>query len=129
MTACFGSSSMSKKSVLSWRYSFPLMSGMTGLRPVHITILSVVNFLSATWTVCSSTIMPFPCATSRSYSSNLPSRNIDIPAILFLLYFIKSDQLTSKSPDLPTPSKLSANALISSISPIFFLASEESASF
>ena len=113
MIVCSGSSSMSRKSVLSWRYSLPLISGITGFRPVQITILSVVNFLSATWTVCSSNMTPFPWATSRSYSSNLPSRKTDIPAILFLLNFIKSDQFTSKSPDFPTPSKLSVSALIS----------------
>ena len=111
--ACFGSSSISKKSLLSCKYWLPLISGITGFKPVHITILSVVNCFSPTCTVCSSIIIPLPWATSKSYSSNLPSKKTDIPAIRFLLNFIKLGQSTSKSPDFPTPSKLSVKALIS----------------
>ena len=113
MIACFGSSSMSKKSVLSWRYSFPGISGITGFKPVQMTIFSVVNCSSPTLTVCSSMIIPFPWATSRPYSLNLLSKNGAIPAILSLLSFIKSGQFTSRLPDFPQPSKLSANAFIS----------------
>ena len=113
MIACFGKSSISRKSVLSCRYSFPGISGMTGFRPVQITILSVVNVSSPTLTVCSSKIIPFPWATSRSYSLNLPSKNGAMFAMRFLFSFIRSGQLTLKSPSFPTPSKFSVNALIS----------------